>query len=381
MSFKKEYYLDNASTTSIHPEILKTYVYLLEKYYANNSAIHRLGREVNDLHEKARHEILKLLQLKHSKLIFTAGASEANNMAIKAVAMANADRGKHLITTNIEHPSVHNSFRTLEENMGFTVTYLDVESDGTLDLNKLKQALRPDTVLVSIMNVNNEVGTIIPTAEWTRIVKENSRAFTHSDMVQALGTIPLDMNNVDIASFSAHKINGVKGSGFMVIREHIKMKNIIDGGDQEYGLRPGTENAPANIVLAKTVRLALENQKEKAKKLSDLSSYFYSLLADESEILFNSTQTHSVPGIVNFSIIGVNSEIILNAMGAKGIYVSAGSTCQSDIHMHSRVLASMKKSIAVQKSRVRLSLNTQLEKSDIDVIVSIIKEIKENYAL
>lgn len=381
MSYSKSIYLDNTSTNAIDNEVLTTYKYLLEKYYASNSAIHKLGREVYKLHEKSRSEIISLLKVENYRLLFTSGATEANNIAIKSVAMANAEKGKHLVTTNVEHPSVYNSFKYLETYMGFEVTYLDVEEDGSLDLNLLKNVLRDDTILVSIMAVNNEVGTIIPTSDWTKIVKDNCKALTHSDMVQALGNIDLDFSNLDIATFSAHKINGVKGSGFLLIRDYIKMIPLFSGGDQEYGLRPGTENAPANIVLAKTVRIALENQESKNKYLLKLKEYLYSELRKIDNLRINSNEYNSINSIVNISYLGVNSEIMLNALGERNMFVSAGSTCQSDVHMHSRVLKSMNMPMENQKTRIRISLNTNLTIADIDLIVSAIKEIGENYAI
>lgn len=374
-------YLDNTSTNPIDKDVLKTYKQLLEKYYANNSAIHKLGREVNRLHEKSRQEILSLLGVKNYRLLFTSGASEANNMAVKSVAMAYQHEGKHIITTNIEHPSVIASFEFLEQFLDFDVTYLDVEPDGSLDINLLKKSLRPDTILVSIMHVNNEIGTIIDPQSWVGYVKENSKAFTHVDMVQSLGNLELDFTNIDMASFSAHKINGVKGSGFLMLRNHIRLVPLISGGDQEDGLRAGTENSPANIVLAKTVRLALERMKDKQVKIKQLSDYLYTQLSEVEGVHFNSNQYNSVSNIVNISVIGVESEIMLNALSEFNIFVSAGSTCQSDVHKYSRVLMSINAPKVNQATRIRISLNTDLELEDIDYLVNAIKEIKEKYAI
>ena len=381
MSYNKIIYLDNTSTNPIDPEILETYKQILDQYYANNSALHALGREVNRLHEKSREEILKLLNVKNYRLLFTSGASEANNIAIKSVAMAYQDQGKHLITTNIEHPSVHNSFKFLEKFLNFEVTYLDVDVDGLINLNELKAALRPDTILVSIMHVNNEVGSINDPKVWTKLVKENSKAFTHSDMVQSLGNIPLNFENLDMASFSAHKINGVKGSGFLLVRDHIKLIPLISGGDQEYGLRAGTENSAANIVLAKTVRLALERQEEKLAKVKVLNEYLLKALKPLDEIRINSSENHGVHNIVNVSILGVGSEIMLNALSERLMYVSAGSTCQSDVHKRSRVLMSMQVPMENQQTRIRISLNPSLTLEDVDTLIQAIKEIIEEYAI
>lgn len=381
MHYNDVMYLDNTSTNPIDPEVLKTYTKLLETYYANSGAIHALGRDVNRLHEKSRQEIIKLLNLANYRLIFTAGATEANNIAIKSVAMAYQDQGKHLITTQIEHPSVFNSFKFLEEYMGFEVTYLDVDDQGQIDLKELKQALRDDTILVSIMAVNNEVGTIINHNEWAKIVKANSRAFTHSDMVQALGNIPLDFTDIDMASFSAHKINGVKGSGFLIVRDYIKLVPLLSGGDQEYGLRAGTENAPANIVLAKTVRLALEKQALKTETVKTLNEYLYEELLKIDGVRINSSAKNSVYNIVNISVMGVGSEIMLNALSERKMYVSAGSTCQSDVHKRSRVLMSMQVPYENQQTRIRISLNPNLTLADIDTLVMTIKEIIKQYAI
>ena len=372
--------MDNTSTNPIDPEILKTYEYLLETMYANSGAIHELGRDVSKLHEKSRREVLSLLNLKNYKLLFTSGATEANNTAIKSLAYAYQDRGKHIITSSLEHPSVMNSILFLEKYMGYRVSILDVDENGSINMNDLKRELSEDTLLVSIMHVNNELGLII-NQEWAAYVKEHSNAFTHSDMVQSLGNCNLDFSNIDMASFSAHKINGIKGSGFLVFRQHINLVPLMSGGDQEMGLRAGTENAPANIVLAKTVRLALERQDKKQEKLKVLSDYLYEKLSEIPGISINSNKDYSVYHIVNISAKGVGSEIMLNALGKSKIYVSAGSTCQSDIHKHSRVLEAMNISDENQATRIRISLNTSLSLADIDTLVNLLKEILENYAI
>ena len=381
MTYKKTLYLDNTSTNPIDPEVLATYNKVLKEYYANSGAIHSLGRTVNKLHSKSRSEILDLLNVKNMNLIFTSGATEANNTAIKSVALANLDKGRHAITTKVEHPSVYNSFKFLEEYLDYEVTYLDVDAGGNINPDELKKSLRADTVIVSIMNVNNELGTIIKTSDWTRIVKDNSKAFTHSDMVQAIGNIDLDFKDLDMASFSAHKINGVKGSGFLLIRDYIKMVPLLSGGDQEMNLRAGTENAPANIVLAKTVRLALENKDEKVKHLKVLNEYFYEQIKQVENVRVNSPQDNSVYNIINISALNVGSEIMLNALSLKDIHVSAGSTCQSDLDKYSRVLEALNLAKENQESRIRISLNKDLDLADIDYIVNAIKEISENYAI
>lgn len=381
MQSKDMLYLDSASTTNVNKEVLETYKYLLDNYFANSSALYPIAKEVSRLQEKSRSEILSLLNIKNYKLIFTSGATEANNIAIKSIAIKYQHLGKHLITTKIEHPSVYNSFRFLEEYLDFEVTYLDVDEFGQIDLDKLKNSLRNDTILVSIMNVNNEIGTLIPTSKWSSIVKANSNAFTHSDMVQALSYIDLDLENIDMASFSAHKINGLKGSGFLLMRDYLEVAPLISGGNQEFNIRAGTENTAINIVLSKTVRLALENLNKNRSKLEQLKTYTFDKLKEIKEIQINTPFEDSVNHIINFSTKGVNSEIMMNALSKYNIFVSAGSTCQSDINNDSRVLSSINVDRDLQKSRIRISLNKDLSYNDIDFFIDKLKEIINNYAI
>lgn len=378
----KDYlYLDTASSTKINQEVLTTYNQLNEKYFANSSAIHQLGQEVADLENKACQQILKLLNVKNYQLLFTSGATESNNLAIKSIALKYQHLGKHLITSEIEHPSVINSFKFLQEHLGFEVSYLKVDASGKISLKDLKEKLRADTILVSIMAVNNELGTIINHLEWCKIVKENSRAFTHVDMVQALGKFDLDFDNVDLASFSAHKINGIKGSGFLLKRDYLEMIPLISGGQQQENLRAGTTNAPSNIVLAKTVRLTLEKQAQANKQLKKLNKYLYQKLKEIPEINLNSVQKESIYNIINFSIDKIESQITLNALNQKKIYVSAGSTCQKDLYLDSHVLKAIGKDQKAQRSRIRISLDESMTLSDMEYFVRVLKEIIKNYAI
>ncbi|NLC55186.1 MAG: cysteine desulfurase [Erysipelothrix sp.] len=381
MSFKEFLYLDNTSSTKIDKEILKTYTYLTNRYFANASSLHTLGVEVKNLEIKAKNQVLDLLKVKNYRLIFTSGATEANNIAIKSIAIKNQHLGKHLITSKVEHDSVYNSFKFLADYLGFEVTYLNLNQDGTINLDELKNSLRPDTILVSIIGVNNEIGTIINHQKWCKLVKENSKALCHVDMVQALGKIDLDFLNVDLASFSAHKINGINGSGFLLIRDHLKIAPLISGGSQQDGFRGGTSNSPANIVLAKTVRLALEKQEENNAHLKILSDFLYKELKAISTISLNSIQNNSVYNIINFSVNNVQSEIILNALNNKNIYISAGSTCQDDLYEDSRVLKALNKSEKEQRSRIRIGLDASLTIKDLQYFIETLKEIINDYAI
>lgn len=245
-------YLDYVSTTPLRKEVLETYQTLLQRYFANADSMHSLGYEVNSLMEKSRSLIAEYLHVKDNELFFTSGASESNNTAIKGCAFAYQNRGKHIITSSIEHSSVFNTCKELEEVFGFEVDYISVSKNGELNLKELEDKIRDDTILVSIMYVNNEVGMINPIDKISEIIrKKNPKTKFHVDMVQALGKIPVHLTNVDLASFSAHKIYGLKGSGLLYKKSSTQIIPLINGGQQESGLRGGTSNATVNIVLAK----------------------------------------------------------------------------------------------------------------------------------
>ena len=381
MSYNKILYMDNVSSTKVDCEVLKIYTHICEKYFANSSANHKLGREVLRLEEQAKNQILDLLGVKNYNLIFTSGATEANNMAIKSIALANQSRGKHLITSEIEHPSVYESFEFLKKYFNFEVTYLKVDKSGLIDLKSLEDSVRDDTILVSIMSVNNEIGVINNPQDWIKVVKNKSKAICHVDMVQAIGKIDLDFDGVDLASFSAHKINGVSGSGFLLARKHLDLIPLISGGPQQAKLRAGTPNSPANIVLAKTVRLTLENMLKNNEKLKILNDYLYRELSKIPEISLNSDQRCSVYNIINFSVSNVGSEIMMNALSRDNIFVSAGSTCHKDLYEDSHVLAAIAKDSLSQRGRIRISLDANLSISDLEFFIEKIKEIINNYGI
>ena len=251
-------YLDAVSTTAVNPEVLDTYKKLLDKYYCNSDALYDDGVAIYDMQEKSRKMIGQMLGVSSNEVIFTSGASEANSLAIKGLAL-NHQNKKHLITSIYEHSSAYNSFKQLENDFGFEVTYLKPDCNGNITAQMVKQALRDDTLLVSIMMVNNEIGSVNNIEEIGEVVKKHSGTFFHTDITQALGKTRIKLNNVDMASFSAHKIHGLKGSGVLIKKQHVQLLPLISGGQQEFSLRGGTSNALENIVLAKTLRIALEH--------------------------------------------------------------------------------------------------------------------------
>ena len=371
-------YFDNASTTPVHPEVRRLVNSLLETSFANSESLYDEGMEIYRLMEKSRSQIAALLKVQPQEILFTSGASEANNMAIKGAAFAALGKKNHLITTRVEHSSVTNAIHQLEEVFGFEVTWLDVDERGVVRLDQLKQALSEKTALVSIMAVNNEVGSVMPLEEIKQIVKKNSHALLHIDCVQALKRIDLDLSQVDLASFSAHKIEGLKGSGILMKKQHVNLVPIISGGQQEQGLRGGTANSVANIALAKTLRLALEEQVHYREVTGWLNKRMREGLAQLPEIEVNSP-VDGVGAILNFSCRILPSEVMMNALNSRNICVSAQSTCSSKSKSPSHVLMAMGLSEQRALSSIRCSFSSRNTPEEVDRFLRELKEILHKY--
>ena len=374
-------YLDYASTTPVNQEVLKAYTYVLEKYYANTDSLHDAGLKVAELMEQSREQTASCLKVKANELMFTSGASEANNTAIKGSAFALQHRGKHLITSCVEHSSVDQTMKQLQELFGFEVTYLPVNSSGVVEAETLRQALRKDTILVSIMALNNEVGSIYDIAELAKVTHESSRAVFHSDCTQILGKQPLTfLPDIELASFSAHKIYGLKGSGLLYHKQNVRLVPLICGGQQEAGLRGGTSNAPCNITWAKTMRIAFEKMDEHSRHVSELNQRLRLGLAEIDGVEINSPQD-ATPYILNFSVKGMTSEVMLNALNHYGICVSSRSTCSSKTKAPSKVLMAMGISEERATHSLRISLSHLSKKSEVDELLNVLKEIFNDYRI
>lgn len=350
-------YLDYASTTPVLEEIIDSYTKLLKTEFANSSSIHSLGLKVNSYLEAARSQILNLFKRSEDQLIFTSGATESNNLAIKGFVEANKGKGKHLITSAIEHPSVLGVFKELQ-NQGFDVTILSSNNQGIIEEEELKKAIRKDTILISIMALNNETGIIQPYEKYAKICQENKVAF-HSDITQALGKIDLDFSCFDMASFSAHKIHGLKGSGGLFKKKHIRLNPQLIGGGQEYGLRSGTTNWPLDVALAKTIRLALERRQQIYNKTKELYNYLFREINKDQNIHINSLSdfNHQSPFIFNFSIPKRQSEVIIHGLEEHGFFVSSTSACGSRKENYSHVILDMTQNIELASSAIRVSLS------------------------
>ena len=370
-------YFDQASTTPVDKQIRETYQKVLEKYYVNSESLYPDGAKVSGLMEQSRCQAAELLKVQPEELIFTSGGSEANNLAIKGTALACRNQGRHIITSLIEHSSVVNSCHWLNEYAGCEITNLPIHSDGQIDTAALEKAIRPDTILVSVMMVNNESGAIQPIEEVKRICRLHPQVRLHVDCVQALGKMPINLQGIDLASFSAHKIHGLKGSGLLYRKANLQLAPLISGGQQEYGLRGGTADAPADMMWGKTLRLAIEKQQTKYQTLIGYHDRMYQALAEMPNVVVNSPINGS-PAIINFSCRKITSQVMLNALSDAGYLVSAQSTCDSRDAV-SRVMAQMFTDHQRLAGTIRISLDYDHSSEQVDGLIAAIREIVEKY--
>ena len=368
---------DSASTTNVQAQVLKTYIDLLQKEYANSESLYDEGVAMHLKLEKARAAIASLLQVQAQEIIFTSGASESNSAAIKGVCFAQRDK-KHILTTSIEHSSVRHAVAQMAEIFNYEVTYLSVNEKGVISLEEMKKSLREDTAIVSIMAVNNEVGSIQPIQEVGEYVKKHSHAYFHVDLTQAIGKVELDMKYIDLASMSAHKMNGLKGSGILIKKNHVPFVPLINGGEQEFGLRGGTANALVDLVLAKTLRLYLEEQKKKRPHIQALKERMVTGLRKLEGVWINSP-SEGIANIVNFSYPKIPSEVMQNALNKKGFMVSAKSTCDSKSSEPSEVLMAMGLGRDRGLSSIRVSFHGENTLEEVDSFLKAYREVIQQY--
>ena len=369
-------YLDNAATTKTAPEVVEAMLPYFTENYGNPSTIYGLGSTAKKAVNQARRTIAEAIGAKQEEIYFTAGGSEADNWALKATAEAYSQKGKHIITTKIEHHALLHTCEYLEKH-GFEVTYLDVDGDGLVDLEVLKAAIRPDTILISIMYANNEIGTIEPIAEIGAIAKEKGILF-HTDAVQAFGQIPLNVDelNVDMLSASAHKLNGPKGIGMLYIRTGVKIRSFVHGGSQERSRRAGTENVPGIVGFGAAVERAVRTMDEKIKKETELRDYLIGRI--EKEIPYsrlNGHRTRRLPGNVNFAFQFIEGESMLIMLDMKGICGSSGSACTSGSLDPSHVLLAIGLKHEIAHGSLRLTLSEENTREEMDFVVEELKKI------
>lgn len=373
-----EAYLDNSATTRCSKAAADKMVLLLTEDFGNPSSLHMKGVIAEKYINEAKKKIARTLKCQEKEIVFTSGGTESNNLAIIGSAMANQRAGKHIITTQVEHASVANTMKFLEDN-GFEITYLGVDHDGRISLEELKAAMRPDTILVSIMQVNNEIGTVMPVEEAGKLIKEiNPSTLFHVDAIQSYGKLHISPKNMncDLLSVSGHKIHGPKGSGFLYIKDKTKIKPIIYGGGQQKGMRSGTENVPAIAGLGVAAEEIYTDLDTKIEAMYALKSHFINEVTRIDGVTVNGlTDKTSAPHIVSVSVQGVRAEVILHTLEDKNIYVSAGSACSSNKPAVSATLKAIGLPKELLDSTVRFSFCVDTTIEEIDYAVKVMQDV------
>ncbi len=369
-------YLDHAATTATRPEVVDAMLPYFTENYGNPSSVYKFSNASKDAIAAARDTIAKSLNADSKDIYFTAGGSESDNWALKETARVYKNKGKHIITSKIEHHAILHTCEFLEKE-GFEVTYVGVDENGILKLDELKAAIRPDTILISVMFANNEIGTIQPIKEIGEIARANGILF-HTDAVQAYGQLPIDVEelNIDMLSASGHKLNGPKGIGFLYIRKGIKIRNLIHGGGQERARRAGTENVPGIVGLSKAVEIAIDTMDKRIKYETELRDYLIDrVLAEIPYTRLNGDRAKRLPNNANFSFQFIEGESLLIMLDMAGICGSSGSACTSGSLDPSHVLLGIGLPHEIAHGSLRLTLGDENTKEELDYVIANLKEI------
>jgi cysteine desulfurase len=369
-------YLDHNATTPVHPEVLEAMLPYYKDKFGNASSIHSFGRETKVALEESREKVAKFINASPQEIYFTSGGTESDNLAIKGTAFANRKKGKQIITSKIEHHAILESCKFLEKE-GFQVTYLPVDKYGLVDPDDLKKALRENTILVSIMHANNEVGTIQPIEELCKIAKKRG-AYFHTDAVQSVGKMPVDVQklDVDMLSMSGHKIYGPKGVGAIYIKKGTRVISWSHGGSHERSRRAGTENVPGIVGLAKAMEIAYRDMEEQSQHLKNLTETFYQKLTQTiSDVILNGRMEERIPNTLNLSFKAVEGESIILSLDLKGVAVASGSACTSGTLEPSHVLSAMGIAPDIAQGTIRFSFGRDNTMDDVDYVVEILPEI------
>lgn len=369
-------YFDNAATTKLDDEVLKEMMPYLTNMYGNASAIYELGRESRKAIEDAREKVAKVLNCEVGEVYFTSCGSESDNTAIKEIARANKKNGNHIITSKIEHPAVIETCEQLKKE-GFEITYIGVDEKGIVDLEEIKRAIKPTTILISIMFANNEIGTVEPIKEIGKIAKEHEIVF-HTDAVQAAGNVKIDVKdmNIDSLSLSGHKFYGPKGVGVLYVKKGIEFQSFINGGHQERNKRAGTENVAGIVGIGKAIELAYQNLDEHNKKITELRDYFINqIITKIPNVKINGDMVNRLPGNANISFEGVDAEGLLLNLDLKKICASSGSACSAGSLEPSRVLLAIGLEKEMAKSSLRVTIGKYNTKEEVDYLIENLEEI------
>ena len=369
-------YLDNSATTPIKSEVLQEMMPYLTTEYGNASSLYSVGRSAKRAIEKARNRVAELLNCNHNEIYFTGGGSESDNIALKGFAYANKEKGNHIITSKIEHPAILETCKTLER-QGFEVSYININEDGIIDVEELRKSIKSNTILISVMTANNEVGTIQPIEEIAKIAHDNNVVF-HTDAVQAIGNVQIDVEKmrIDMLSLSSHKINGPKGVGALYIKNGIEVEKFINGGHQEKDRRAGTENIAGIVGLGKAAEIARKNMETHIRNLSKIRDYYIKKVQKEiPNIRINGSMENRLPGNANISFKGINASELIFKLDERGICVSSGSACSSENTNPSHVLTAMNVPEVYLNSAIRTTFGDNNTFEQVDYVVKILKQI------
>jgi cysteine desulfurase len=375
-------YFDNSATTKPFKEVLDSFVKVSSEYYGNPSSLHNLGMQAEKLLTQARSQMANLLDVKSTEIYFTSGGTESNNLAIKGSAIAHKNKGKHLILSSVEHPSVLEAMEQLRS-AGFEITYLPADLNGRVNVEDVKTAIQKETILVSVMFVNNEVGTIQPIKEIGELLKQHSNILFHVDAVQAVGKVPLNLkeNGIDLCSFSAHKFHGLKGTGALFIKQGVRLDSLLSGGNQESQVRSGTENVAGAVAMAKALRMTMVKSETGIDRMKRVMSMLIKELRRIDGLTINTPMENAAPHILNFSIKGIKAEVLIHALEQKGIFLSTTSACSSKKQLPSRTLLAMGVPEDLADSAFRISLsyeNTEDEaRTAVDEIEAAAKQLRK----
>ena len=366
-------YLDNSATTKPNESVVQAYTTVATDFFANPSSIHRAGSDVEKLVHEARKQIATHLGVHEKEVIFTSGGTESNNLAIQGIAYGHRKRGNHIITSMIEHPSVLETCRQLEK-AGFEVTYLPVDSSGKISINDLNEAISDQTILVTLMHVNNEIGSVQPIEEIADRLSHYPQIHFHVDHVQGFGKIslPFAHRGIDLVTISGHKIHGLKGTGLLIKRRDVKLDPIFTGGGQQEGIRPGTENPAGAVSLAKAIRLAMEDQK-KYGEIKKLNQKIRENVNEMEGVHINSPEDGAAH-ILNFSVMGFKPEVLIHALGEEEIMVSTKSACSSKQDEPSHVLVACGFDWSETAAAIRLSMHMNQSEEEIDTFLQVFRE-------
>ncbi|HWO97310.1 MAG TPA: cysteine desulfurase family protein [Bacillus sp. (in: firmicutes)] len=375
-------YLDNSATTPPYQEVIESFSKVSARYYGNPSSLHQFGVEAENLLSRARHQVAGLLGVQPREVVFTSGGTEGNNLAIKGAALQYQARGKHIITTSIEHDAVHEPFKQLEQ-FGFDVTYVPVDRNGFVHTEDIESAIRPDTILVSVIHVNNEIGSVQPIEEIGHMLRKYPKILFHVDHVQGVGKVLLNIKeaNIHLCTISGHKFHGLKGTGALYIKEGLILSPLLSGGSQEFQLRSGTENVAGAVSLAKALRMTMDQYEINIQRVSGMKERLMKELAKGERITVNTPVSQSAPHIINLTVKGIKAEVLLHSLEKKGIFVSTTSACSSKKKQPSKTLLAMGRSEEEANEAIRLSLSYLNINDDVDYVVqsifASIEQLKE----